>query len=103
MPQIHFEDALNFLIDRLAQVPETRSGRANARQQKAGGSDIWIDSISKEYWGPQNQSLEGMSQDDKESYCVPFYDAAWELSRRGVLRPAAAVPDGQEAPISIAA
>jgi hypothetical protein len=97
MPQLRFEDALNFLIDRLARVPDTGAGRANARQQLAFGSDIWIDSVSREYWRSQGQSLDGMLQDDKEPYSAPFYDAAWELSRRGVLRPAAAVPDGQEA------
>jgi hypothetical protein len=103
MPQLHFEDALNFLIDRLARVPGVGAGRANARQQLAGGSDIWIDSVSKEYWTARGQSLEGMSQDNKESYSAPFYDAAWELSRRGVLRPAAAVPNGQESAHSIGA
>ncbi len=36
-----------------------------------------------------------MAQDDKEPYIAPFYDAAWELSRRGVLRPGATVPAGQ--------
>lgn len=38
-----------------------------------------------------------MSQDEREPYVAPFYDAAWELCRRGVLRPAAAVPAGQSA------
>ena len=97
MPNLHFEDALNFLIDQLAQVPASGAGQARARQQRAHGSDIWIDHVSREYWRSQGQALDSMSQDEKEPYSAPFYDAAWELSRRGVLRPAAALPDGQEA------
>jgi len=96
MPALHFEDALNFLIDKLAKVPDTGPGQARARQERAHGSDIWIDRVSMDYWRSQGQALDGMSQDEKEPYSGPFYDAAWELSRRGVLRPAAAVPDGQE-------
>ena len=97
MPKLHFEDALNFLIDQLARVPDPGAGQAQARQRRAHGSDIWIDTASDEYWRSQGQPLDGLSHDDKEPYSGPFYDAAWELSRRGVLRPAAAIPFGQEA------
>jgi hypothetical protein len=99
MPDLHFEDALNFLIDQLARVPEPGAARQAGTRRAAYGSDIWIDTVAKDYWGTRGHPLaDHMSQEDKEPYSAAFYDAAWDLSRRGVLRPAAAVPDGQVAP-----
>lgn len=96
MPDVHFDDALNYLINQLANVPGPGSGQATARQQKAHGSDIWIDLISGQYWSEAHQiGILNLSQDEKEPYVAPFYDAAWELCRRGVLRPGASVPAGQ--------
>jgi hypothetical protein len=93
--EMHFDDALNFIIDRLATVPGAGPGQAHARQQRAQGSDIWIDLISAEYWSAKGRSVLNLSQDDKEALVAPFYDAAWTLCRRGILRPGAAVPAGQ--------
>jgi hypothetical protein len=92
---MHFEDALNFLIQKLAQIPEPGPGQAQARHDRARGSDVWIELISQEYWGTRGKPLVNLSQDEKEALVVPFYDAAWTLCRQGVLRPGAAVPDGQ--------
>jgi hypothetical protein len=97
MERLHFEDALNFLIDELSKVPGAGIGQAQARQGRAHGSDIWIDDVSTKYWQSHDRALREMTQDEKEPYSAPFYDAAWELARRGILRPAAAAPDGQSA------
>jgi hypothetical protein len=94
-PHVHIDDALNYLIQHLAKTPEPGIGEAHAREQRAHGSDIWIATVSTAYWHNRERTINQMSQDEKESYLAPFYDAAWELCRRGVLRPAAAMPDGQ--------
>lgn len=92
---LHFEDALNFLIERLSKVPEPGQGRAMTRFQQTHGSDVWIDDVSANYWASRGKQTAGLSQDEKEPLVAAFYDAAWTLCRRGILRPAAAVPDGQ--------
>jgi len=95
VPKLHFEDAVNFLIEELAKIPEAGPGQTSARQQRAYGSDVWIDLVSRQYWDSRGIQISNMSQDEIEPYVAPLYDAAWELCRRGVLRPAAAVPAGQ--------
>ena len=97
MESLHFEDALNFLIGELSKVPAAGDGQAQARQGRAHGSDIWVDDVSTKFWKSRGVVLAGMTQDEKEAYSAPFYDAVWDLARRGILRPAAAVPDGQSA------
>lgn len=96
MTNLHFEDALNFLIEQLATIPVAAAGQARARQGRAQGSDIWIDDVCNQYWRLRGHTVADMAQDDKEPYIAPFYDAAWDLARRGVLRPAASVPGGQK-------
>ncbi len=95
MTSLHIEDALNFLIEQLATISAAAPAKALARQCSAHGSDIWINHVCDQYWQTGGQAVADMAQDDKEPYIAPFYDAAWELCRRGVMRPAAAVPAGQ--------
>lgn len=95
MTTIHADDALNFLISALAKLVDPEIKRAQTRQQRAQGSDIWILFVAAEYWGARGKSIINLSQDEQEPLVAPFYDAAWTLCRRGVLRPGAAVPGGQ--------
>jgi len=95
MTTIHFEDAINFLITKLTELPEPGPGQAQARQQRAQGADIWIELASAEYWGWRGKPVANLSQDEQEPLIAPFYDAAWALCRRGILRPGAAVAAGQ--------
>ena len=94
MVLIQQEDALNYLIDELAKVPSL--GFRRARDRQPHGSDIWIDLVAGKFWQESRAlGVLAMAIDDKEPYVAPFYDAAWELCRRGVLRPGAAVAAGQ--------
>ena len=94
MTTIHFEDAVNFLIAKLTELPEPGPGQAQARQQRAHGADIWLELASAEYWSSRGKPLMNLSQDELEPLIAPFYDAAWALCRRGILRPGAAVAAG---------
>jgi len=96
MEALHFEDALNCLIEQLTKIPDAGSGQALARQARAQGADIWIDRVAEDYWRACGQPVNELQQDDKEPLVAAFYDAAWELCRRGVLRPGAAMPAGQK-------
>jgi hypothetical protein len=95
MTNFHIEDALNFLIEQLATILAAAPPNALGRQRVAHGSDIWINDVCDKYWRAHGQVVTDMAQDEKEPYIAPFYDAAWELARRGVLRPGAAIPAGQ--------
>ena len=97
MSTIHIEDALDYLILQLAATPEPGPGQAAARAARGQGSDVWIDLLAEVYWSNQGQQIRNLSQDEKEPYVAPFYDAAWDLCRRGILRPGAAIPAGQSA------
>lgn len=95
MSDLHFEDALNFLITSLAKLADPAVLQAQTRFQRAQGSDIWIQFAANEYWSARGKPVFNLSQDEQEPLVTPFYDAAWTLCRRGVLRPGAAVPAGQ--------
>lgn len=96
METLHFEDALNYLIEQLTKIPAAGSGQALARQARAQGSDIWITAVAEDYWRTRGHPVNELQQDEKEPLVAAFYDAAWELCRRGVLRPGAAMPAGQK-------
>jgi hypothetical protein len=57
------------------------------------GCDIWIPQIVQAYWQPR---ISGFSYGElTDQHFQPFYDAAWELSRMGVLRPGPIMPRGE--------
>jgi hypothetical protein len=88
---VHFDDAFDFLIEKLAVTPDVGGGR-NARSATYG-CDVWIPQIVQAYWQPR---ISGFSYGElTDHHFQPFYDAAWELSRMGVLRPGAFMPRGE--------
>ena len=89
---MHLEDAFDFLVERLAALLATGGGGAIARSGTYGG-DIWIPMVVAAYWQPRIARFNvGELQDE---HFQPFYDAAWELCRIGVLRPGSFAPRGQ--------
>jgi hypothetical protein len=54
------------------------------------GNDIWVVEIARRYWVP----IIGPDA-IAEQQVIPFYDAAWELCRMGVLRPGLYAAMGQ--------
>ena len=88
---MHFDDAFDFLVEKLAATPDVGGGR-HARNATYG-CDIWIPQIVQAYWQPR---ISGFNYGElTEQNFQPFYDAAWELSRMGVLRPGAFMPRGE--------
>jgi hypothetical protein len=94
--QMRFDEAFDLLVEYCANAApgliaasghHGRSSRTNSY-----GNDIWIAHVVRGYWArrvdPNTLS---------EEQFVPFYDAAWELCRIGVLRPGqhAAMGQGQ--------
>jgi hypothetical protein len=86
---MHFDDAFEVLIKYLAAVPG--SGKiARAGQGHAG--DLWIPHVVQGYWQSRPEPVAAEQLEDQ--HFAPFYDAAWELCRIGVLRPGEFAPRG---------
>ncbi len=94
MQTIHLEDALGYLTLTLSKLVDT-VGKVASNMNRPYGSDIWIPDVCWEYWRGQGvNSRELASPNDDLAYRL-FYDAAWELCRRGILRPGEVIPKGQ--------
>jgi hypothetical protein len=83
-----FDDAYEVLIKYLAALPE--STERSARKGKGHGGDLWIPHVVQGYW----QSRPDAVLELEDRHFQPFYDAAWELCRIGVLRPGEFAPRG---------
>jgi hypothetical protein len=90
---MHFDEAFEFLVERLAAVPEAQGRVAQIARNGTYGCDLWIPQTVQSYWQTR---IAGFSYGDLEDkHFGPFYDAAWELCRIGVLRPGQFAPRGQ--------
>jgi hypothetical protein len=95
MSTVHPQEAFDFLIEKLAKIPAPGPGRGSSRHKDTYGSDIWIMQAATEYWNLHGQTLAAFQYDEREKLVAPFYDATWVLCTRGILRPAAAFPAGE--------
>lgn len=103
MTSLHFEGALNFLIDELTKVPAAGVGQAIARQNRAHGSDIWIDDVSLKYWRLHGQAIKDIGQDAKEppassSLPIPCHPQCSHRQRTSRQFPKSSTPFTTEAP-----
>ncbi|HEY6259000.1 MAG TPA: hypothetical protein VIY51_24750 [Xanthobacteraceae bacterium] len=87
---MHFDDAYEVLIKYLAALPESKGKDARSKQSQGHGGDLWIPHVVQGYW----QSRRDASEELDDHHFQPFYDAAWELCRIGVLRPGEFAPRG---------
>jgi hypothetical protein len=82
---MRFDEAFDILVEHCAQVsPNLAAARGRAAlsaRNSTYGNDIWIAAIVQNHPG-----LRDLSPLTPEQY-LPFYDAAWELCRIGILRP----------------
>jgi hypothetical protein len=88
---MHSDDAFGFLAARLRELMtlERRVRRLNNYD-----CDLWLPQAILSYWtlhGRRGSDINEIPNEDVE----PFYDAAWELCRIGVLRPGQHAPKGQ--------
>ena len=79
--RISVDEALNFILRKLKSEGPAKFDR--------DGFDFWVSDYAARYL----EEVEGVRPrppiEDQRTYdaSVPFFDAAWELARRGVLRP----------------
>jgi len=91
---MRFDEAFDILVEHCAQVAAillTAAGPyGNSVRSSTYGNDIWIVSIARQYWATRIDPSA-----IAEQHVLPFYDAAWELCRIGVLRPGLHAAMGQ--------
>jgi hypothetical protein len=89
---VHFDDAYEVLIKYLVAVPESKGQSARVGRSQSHGGDLWIPHVVQGYWQSRPEKL---APDDLEDrHFQPFYDAAWDLCRIGVIRPGEIAPRG---------
>jgi hypothetical protein len=80
---VHVDDAFDFLIRKLADVPEDQPPN-----NRPDGYNVKISEIADAYWWQRTQiHLQNMQAPEIDPYYQPFYDGAWRLCLMGVLRP----------------
>lgn len=76
---LHQEDALRFIVDSLAR---------DAQKFKNYGYDVYVTRAAEQYAREVDGLLEHMEAQRRMYEISPiFFDAAWELCKRGILRP----------------
>lgn len=91
---MRFDEAFDILVEHCAQVASSllaaTGHAANSARNSTYGNDIWIAHVVRGYWASRiNPDL------ITAQHYLPFYDAAWELCRIGVLRPGQHAAMGQ--------
>jgi hypothetical protein len=81
MSGLQLDDAIDYLARHLLQTILSAGGGLSRSH------DVMISLVAAAYWGEQRVSILNLPSADAEPYTRPFYDAAWELCRIGVLRP----------------
>lgn len=94
MQKLHVDDALDFIAQHLATLPGPESPQRPTHNDRPYGSDLWVPYVAERYWQSRGVQLRDLGR-DSEPFYTPFYDAAWQLSRFGVVRPGQVVPQGQ--------
>jgi hypothetical protein len=91
---MHAEDAFDFIVEQLAGLnvaTDMQGNRAGVRH-----ADIWMPDLAWKFWQPRIDMREYTDSSRLEhAHLIPFYDAAWELCRIGVLRPGVFAPGGR--------
>jgi hypothetical protein len=81
------EEAYNFLVAHLATIPASIGRHALASTRYA---HIYLPDLVTRFWQSRGSTVP--SSDLADEHYRPFYDAAWELARIGVVRPDRVAP-----------
>jgi hypothetical protein len=91
------DQAYEFLVEHLAEVSKLSGQEAERWRQNHQQGDLHIPDAAWLFWKRTlGNALQSFSDLTEEHY-VSFYDAAWELSRQGILRFGQYIPRGQSA------
>jgi hypothetical protein len=95
----HTDEVYDYIVhylEGLGATKDHRGQRAGARE-----ADLYIPDLAWNFWLPHLDRSTGRysnASDLEQDRFIPFYDAAWELCRTGVLRPGEFAPRGMSHP-----
>jgi hypothetical protein len=97
--EVHTDEVYDYIVHHL----EGLSIAKDHRGQRAGlrDADLNIPELAWNFWLPHLDRSTGKysnASDLEQERFIPFYDAAWELCRTGVLRPGEFAPRGMSHP-----
>jgi hypothetical protein len=87
---MRFDEAFDILLEHCAKFSISAGPSANAARTSTYGNDVWITAVVRTYYTSRMDPNSLMAE-----HYLPFYDAAWELCRIGVLRPGLHAAMGQ--------
>ncbi len=88
LDDLHAEDAMGETVAAIAALPSP-TGPAVPHDARPYGCDFWLQYVIERFWQRRGITTRELQETEKERAARPFYDAAWELCRIGVLRPGA--------------
>jgi hypothetical protein len=88
---LSIDDAIALFVERLHTAPSLSSGYDPNARNTSEGCDVLVTEILRNWWFREHRNEVPMPNPGEEDY-APFHDAAWELARRGILRPGPAFP-----------
>jgi hypothetical protein len=94
MSILHVDDAIGHLVDYLHTELTKPPARMGTVLETKYDCDLWIPLFVRNFWHTRDTHLVIEATAQYELYYLPFYDAAWELCRIGVLRPGEVAPMG---------
>jgi hypothetical protein len=87
---LSIDDAIELFVERLRIAPSLSRYDPNSRSTSEG-CDVLVTEVLGTWWHKEHGHIHPMPNPGEEDY-APFHDAAWELARRGILRPGPAFP-----------
>jgi hypothetical protein len=94
MPTLHIDDAIEHLVGYLREEITKPPPRMPVVPENKHDCDLWLPIVVGRFWHARDPAFTGENRQQQEAYYRPFYDAAWELCRIGVLRPGENAPMG---------
>lgn len=99
MPTLHIDDAIEHLVGYLRDEITNPPPRLPVISESRYGCDLWLPIVVANFWRSRGHPTftADPRQPQDAAYYHPFYDAAWELCRIGVLRAGRNAPMGNMA------
>jgi hypothetical protein len=93
---LHIDDAIEHLVGYLRdEITKPQPRTPVTAPENKYGCDLWLPIVVRNFWHRRDPTFTPGNRFHQEAYYRPFYDAAWELCRIGVLRPGVIAPMGE--------
>jgi hypothetical protein len=94
---VHVDDAIDYLARHLSEkfglATASRAGALPVGPiQCAPHYDVEVKYVADAFWQPRGVGVLNQTLSASEPYLRPFFDAAWQLCRMGILRPGETAP-----------